>query len=108
MEKRLSVIECVRCGETRPELLTEAEERILNDGVGPVYRQCEQCEKTTGWVKGRGSLESELAYLPLGQSVSNPTANQPVPSGQERMAHQSELDEVDDLLQKHQAGRRRL
>jgi len=107
MERRPFVIECVRCGETRPELLTEAEERILNDGVGPVYRQCEQCEKTTGWIKGRGLLESELAYLPFGQSVSNPITSQPVPSGQERMANQSELDEVDDLLQGHQVGRRR-
>jgi hypothetical protein len=107
MERRPFAIECVRCGETRLELLTEAEERTLNDGVGPVYRQCEQCEKTTGWVKGRGSLESELAYLPLGQSVSNLTASQPVPSGQERMANQSELDEMEDLLQRHPAGRRR-
>src|SRR5574341_32368 len=106
MERRPFVIECVRCGETRLELLTEAEERILNDGVGPVYRQCEQCEKTTGWIKGRGLLESELAYLPLGQSVSAPTVSQPVPSGQERMANQSELDEVDDLLQRRQVSRR--
>jgi hypothetical protein len=86
-------------------LLTEVEAMVVNDGVGPIYRQCEQCEKTTGWIKASRSLEPEPARTLPGKPASGSTAVHPVPKGQERMANQSELDELDSLLQRlHSAG----
>lgn len=51
MEDQKLQIECGRCGKTMSEILTEVEARTIRDGIGPVYRHCDRCEKTTGWIE---------------------------------------------------------
>ena len=38
-------IECGRCGKTMSEILTKVEARTIRDGIGPVFRHCDRCEK---------------------------------------------------------------
>ena len=95
MEQRQYEIECVRCGETKLEFLTEAEARVTSDGIGPAYRHCERCGKVTGWIKARSTqAEREEA----GSGVSAQAAGMLVPRGEERMATSSERDEVNAIL----------
>jgi len=51
MENQKLQIECGRCGETMSDTLTEEEATTLKDGIGPVYRHCDNCEKMTGWIE---------------------------------------------------------
>jgi hypothetical protein len=92
MSGRLIAIECVRCDETRLELLTDDEVRSITDGIGPVYRYCAQCDRMTGWAAGRGILNAILS------DPSRPgfgwNMKRPVPAGQERLARQSEIDAI--------------
>ncbi|HWC76236.1 MAG TPA: hypothetical protein VG778_02180 [Blastocatellia bacterium] len=53
MESRQYEIECGRCGESRPELLTGDEANGIVDRTSPVYRLCERCGRTTGWIKAK-------------------------------------------------------
>jgi|GEM_PF-2676203 len=106
MKKRQYEIECGRCGETRLEFLTEGEARAIADGVGPAYRPCERCGKMTGWIEARGkraSIEGTRNYPTAQQSARNQAAEGSVPRGQERMATQSERDEVDEMLRRPEA-----
>jgi hypothetical protein len=58
--KRLQ-IECGRCGKAMSEILTGVEARTIRDGVGPVYRHCDRCEKTTGWAAAAKCGATEVA-----------------------------------------------
>jgi hypothetical protein len=92
MSGRLIAIECVRCVETRLELLTDVELRSISDGIGPVYRYCAQCDRMTGWAAGLGTLNATLSD-PLHAGFGRNT-KRPVPAGQERLARQSEIDDI--------------
>jgi hypothetical protein len=101
MENQKLQIECGRCGNTMSETLTEEEARTLKDGVGPVYRHCDKCERTTGWIEAaakHGAAE-EAKQHPVGaRSTSGSGDDRPVAHGQERLATASERDEVDAML----------
>jgi hypothetical protein len=104
MSAELLIIECIRCGETRMELLSASETQALSDAVSSLSRYCAQCGSTTGWVRGRGRLKAEL----LNQSTHKDgvrTAARPIPAGQERLASQSELNAITELLQQRKAMR---
>jgi hypothetical protein len=94
-------IDCVRCGMTREDLLTEEEAERLNAAIGPIYRDCTQCEKTTGWIR---SARSPVAAkeLPWHQSLPQPVGGKGTESqtinGQERMATQAERDTVNSMV----------
>lgn len=103
MEVQKFKIECGRCGETKSEILTEEEARTIQHAVGPVYRNCVRCERTTGWIeaaarrKAKGKLKLRTAMArPPGESSND----RPVAHGQERLATASERDEVDAMLYK--------
>jgi len=88
-------IECVRCGETKLEFLTEEEAKVTSDGIGPAYRHCERCGKVTGWIQARSKYaEREEA----GSGRSDQFAGKMIPSGEERIATSSERDEVNAIL----------
>ncbi|MCI0487366.1 MAG: hypothetical protein L0229_12295 [Blastocatellia bacterium] len=53
IEKRQYEIECGRCGATKQESVTEGEAKGITDRTAPVYRPCERCGKTTGWIESR-------------------------------------------------------
>lgn len=106
MEKQPYEIECSRCGETGLELLAEAEARGIRDGIAPVFKQCQRCGEMTGWVEARGGWAStgEVNNRPMPQpSAGGRAAGQLVPHGQERMATQSERDEVNEVLRRSEA-----
>lgn len=108
METRQYEIECGRCGETRLEVLTEAEARAIGDGIGPASRQCERCGKTTGWIKARrksASTDEAVRRSTHRESAVGPSAERLVQRGQERMATQSERDEVAAILHRPDATR---
>jgi hypothetical protein len=101
MKDRKLQIECGRCGKTMPELLTDVEARTIRDGVGPVYRHCDRCEKTTGWIEAAALHdETEMAsqHPAAPRSTSGSSNDWPndrrVAHGQERLATASERDEV--------------
>ena len=58
MKDRKLQIECGRCGKTMSEILTEAEARTIRDGIGPAYRHCDRCEKTTGWIEAAAERDA--------------------------------------------------
>ena len=94
-------IECGRCGETRSETLTEEEARTIRDGIGPVYRHCVRCERTTGWVEAaaRSNAAEKVKRRTAGARPTSGSSNdRPVAHGQERLATASERDEVDAML----------
>lgn len=92
MRIQRQTIECVRCGLAREDLLTEEETEKLIAVVEPIYRYCEQCATTTGWIGGK-PLPPRTEHDPLPQSrVGSGTQ-----SGQERMATQAERDHVDSM-----------
>ncbi|MBL8169274.1 MAG: hypothetical protein JNJ50_14045 [Acidobacteria bacterium] len=104
MEEQLFEMECGRCGETRLEPLTESESRTVADGVGPVYRQCLRCERTTGWIASRVLAANGLSGQAAQSSIRTGQIDPRVPQGQERLASESELDEMNDLLQELRDG----
>jgi hypothetical protein len=53
MQEQRWAIECARCGAIKLERVTEAEAKGMTDGTGPIYKPCERCEKTTGWIKAK-------------------------------------------------------
>jgi hypothetical protein len=104
LNANIFIIECGRCGETRLESLAKSEARVASDTIGPLSRYCTQCGSTTGWLTWRRKLNDELSNPPTHQGVRRVPA-QPVPSGQERLASQSELDAISEILQQRKAVR---
>ena len=98
MEKQEYHIECGRCGETRLERLTEHEAQGISDGIRPVFRLCVQCGRTTGWIEARNQPGSDLPRRATEPATSSRAAERFVLSGQERIATQSERDEVNEML----------
>jgi hypothetical protein len=101
MQIQQQTIECVRCGMAREELLTEEEAEKLSAAIGPIYRDCAQCDKTTGWVSS-ATLPVVVNELLWHQSLpqtgsSKETGSQPL-KGQERMATQAERDTVNSMV----------
>ncbi|MDX2030444.1 MAG: hypothetical protein SF339_07235 [Blastocatellia bacterium] len=88
MKKQKQTIECGRCGESRQEALTEAEVAVIRDAIGPIYRQCDRCEKTTGWIGG----------APAPARSRKTPAPQRLQKEQKRMATQAERDTVDSMV----------
>ena len=93
-------IECGRCGETSLETLTEEEAKTIQDGIGPVYRHCDHCEKTTGWIESAAKPDSP-EEVKQDMTVARPTGGRGndglVAHGQERLATVSERDEVNAM-----------
>jgi len=101
MEDQKHQIECGRCGETMLEALTQEEVRTIKDGTGPVYRQCDRCERTTGWIEAaarRNATVEAKRHATGARSTSGWSSDRPVAHGRERLATASERDEVDALL----------
>ena len=99
-------IECGRCGKTMSDILTEAEARTIRDGVGTVYRHCDRCEKTTGWIEAaaeRDVTEGAKQHQTAARSTSRSSNDRPVAQGQERLATTSERDEMEAMLSEHDA-----
>ena len=106
MEDQKLHIECGRCGKTMTEILTEVEARTIREGVGPVYRHCDRCERTTGWIEAaaeRDMTEGAKQHMAAAQSTSRSSNDRPAPHGQERLATASERDEMEAMLQEHDA-----
>ena len=100
MQIQRQTIECVRCGLAGEDLLTEEETEKLVAAVGPIYRYCEQCATTTGWI-GSESLPARMENSPLPQSRAGSGTRSPILKGQERMATQAERDHVDSMARDH-------
>jgi|SRR5215471_11243670 len=101
MENQKLQIECGRCGETMWETLTEKEARTIKDGIGPVYRHCDHCEKTTGWIEAadkRSATEEAKQHPADVRSTSGSSNDRTIAHGQERLATASESDELDAML----------
>jgi hypothetical protein len=106
MENQKLQIECGRCGKTTSEILTEVEARTIKDAIGPVYRYCDRCEKTTGWIEAaaeRDATEGAKQHPAAAQSTSRSSNDRPVAHGQERLATASERDEMEAMLYEHDA-----
>ncbi|HEX5083234.1 MAG TPA: hypothetical protein VFY40_14405 [Blastocatellia bacterium] len=106
MEGQKLQIECGRCGMTMSEILTEVEARTIRDGIGPVYRDCDRCEKTTGWAEAaakRDATEVTQQHQAAAQSTIWSSNDRIVEHGQERLATASERDEMEAMLCKHDA-----
>jgi hypothetical protein len=106
MENQKLQIECGRCGKTRSEILTEVEARTIRDAIGPVYRYCDRCEKTTGWIEDaprRDATEEAPQHPAATLSTSWSSNDRPVADGQERLATASERDEMETMLCEHGA-----
>ena len=103
MEDQEFQIECGRCGKTMSEILTEVEARTIRDGIGPVYRHCDRCEKTTGWIEAaaeRDATEGTPQHPAAARSTSGSSNDRTVAHGHERLATASERDEVIAMLYK--------
>jgi hypothetical protein len=101
MEDQKLQIECGRCGNTISEILTEVEARTIRDGTGPVYRYCDRCEKTTGWIEAateRDATEGAPQHSAAAQSTNWSSNDRPVAHGRERLATASERDEMEAML----------
>ncbi len=101
MAKQEYEIECGRCGETRCESLSEDDARLINEGTGPVYYECERCGKMTGWMKATkpGPQKSEENHLTTqSQSPGSQVQEPQILNGQERMASRPERHQVNELL----------
>ena len=100
MQIQQQTIECVRCGLTREDLLTEEESEKLTAAVGPIHRHCAQCGTMTGWISSRRSsgVTKKSPSLPLiNQTGGGGGIESPTLTGQERMATQAERDHVNSL-----------
>jgi hypothetical protein len=101
MEDQKLQIECGRCGNTMSEILTRVEARTIRDGIGPVYRHCERCEKMTGWIEAaaeRDATEWTPQHPAATRSTNWSSNDRPVAHGQERLATASERDEMEAML----------
>ena len=101
MEKQKRLIECGRCGKTMSEILTVVEASTIRDGVGPVYRHCDRCEKMTGWIEApaeRDATEGAKQRPAAARSTSRSSNDRPVAHSQERLATSSERDEMEAML----------
>src|SRR5262245_18944326 len=100
MEGQKLQIECGRCGEAILETLTEEEANTIKDGIGPIYRHCDRCEKTTGWIEAAAKRNS-TEEVKQDMAGARPTIGQGndglVAHGQERLATASERDEVNAM-----------
>jgi hypothetical protein len=88
------------------DILTEVEARTVRDGIGPVYRHCDRCEKTTGWIEAsaeRDAAEGAKQHTAAAQSTSRSSNDRPVAHGQERLATASERDGMEVMLKEHDA-----
>ena len=106
MKERKLQIECGRCGKTMSEILTEVEERTIRDGIGPAYRHCDRCEKTTGWIEAAAKCDAtEVApqHPAAVRSTSGASNERSVAHGQERLATTSERDEMEAMMYEHDA-----
>jgi hypothetical protein len=106
MEDQKLQIECGRCGNTMSEILTEVEARSIRDGIGPVYRHCDRCEKTTGWIEAaakREATEGAKQHPAAARSTSWSSKDRPVAHGRERLATASERDEMEAMLHERDA-----
>ena len=104
MKDRKLQIECGRCGKTMSGILTEAEARTIRDGIGPAYRHCDRCEKTTGWIEAaaeRDATKVAPQHPAAARSTSGSSNERPVAHGQERLATKSERDEMQAMLYEH-------
>jgi hypothetical protein len=90
MSANLLIIECGRCGLTRLESLAKSD---ASDAIGPLMNYCAQCGSTTSWLPWRRRSNDEL----LNHSK--------VPAGEERLATQSELAAISEMLKKREAAR---
>jgi len=104
MSANLFIIECGRCGETRLELLPESEARNASNAIGFLSRHCAHCGSTTRWLTWRRRLNDELSNPSTHEGVGR-IAALPVPAGQERLASQSELVAISEILQQRKAAR---
>jgi hypothetical protein len=88
------------------EILTEVEARTVRDSIGPVYRHCDRCEKTTGWIETAAERDA-TEVAPQHSAAAQPTSwsrnDSPVAHGQERLATASERDEMEAMLCEHDA-----
>jgi hypothetical protein len=110
MEDQKLQIECGRCGKTMSEILTEAEARTIRDGIGPVYRHCDRCEKTTGWIEAaaeRDVTEMAKQHPAVARSTSWASNDRPVAHGRERLATASERDEMEAMLHERDAAQKK-
>src|SRR5262245_48650256 len=96
MERQKFQIECGRCGKTGLESLIGEEARIIEDCVGPVFRHCDSCEKTTGWIKAASWNKEAEGREQLSEAYSQGDSGgaRPVGHGEERLATNFECDEV--------------
>jgi hypothetical protein len=104
MNANIFIIECCRCGETRLEQLAESEASAVSNAIGSLSRYCAQCGSTTRWLAWRRRLNGELSNPSIHEGVGRIDA-QPVPAGQERLANQSELAAISEILQQGKAAR---
>jgi hypothetical protein len=93
MSANLLIIECGRCGVTRLESLAKNMDMAASNAIGPLMNYCAQCRSTTGWLPWRRRSNDELVK------------RSKVPAGQERLATQSELAAISEMLQKRKAAR---
>ena len=104
MEDQKLQIECGRCGKSMSEILTGVEARTIGDGATLLYRHCDRCEKTTGWIEAaaeRDATEGAPQHSAAARSTSWSSNERPVAHGQERLATTSERDEMDAMLYEH-------
>jgi hypothetical protein len=104
MSTNLFIIECGRCGETRLELLAESEARAASSAIGSLSRYCRQCRSTTRWLTWQRRLNDELSNPSTHKGACRIVAR-PVPAGQERLASQSELNAISEIIQQRKAAR---
>jgi hypothetical protein len=100
MQIQQQTIECVRCGLTREDLLTEEESEKLTAAVGPIHRHCAQCGTMTGWISSRrspGGTKKSPPHPSPTQTGGGSSTDGPTLKGQERMATQAERDHVNSL-----------
>jgi hypothetical protein len=93
MSANTLIIECGRCGETRLDPLADGKASAVSDAIGPLMQYCPRCGSTTGWLPWRRRSNDELL---------NPSK---VLAGQERLATQSELAAISEMLQKRKTAR---
>jgi hypothetical protein len=103
MSANIFMIECGRCGETRLETLAESEAMAVSDAIDPLSRYCAQCGSTTSWLTWRQRSNDELSNPSTHKGIGR-IAARPVPAGQERLANQSELEAISEILQGRKAA----
>lgn len=99
MNKQQQRIECVLCGETRCEQLSEEESEKIAVPTSSIYRQCGVCGKMTSWISSRLSAAKDLSSRRTGNlSLNNILEDSHPQTGHERMATQAERDKVNSMV----------